>query len=77
MKNFIKEATRLAKVSSAEYKEQRIFHLLDGTIAYVDADNCNNMDYFCDDEGIKYGNEHFSHTIVPKNVFIEAINKWQ
>ena len=77
MKNFIKDVFSFTKIPELECKYQRIFSLIDGSTTYVDEDKCVNMAYFCDDEGIKYGNEHFSQIIVPRHVFVEALNKYK
>lgn len=67
---------QFVKCKDVEYKPCRVFSLVDGEIVRVNEEDCNNMKYFCDDEGIKFGNEHFSQTIIPKNILIEAFQKY-
>ena len=33
-------------------------------------------DYFVGEDGIRFGHKDFSKMIIPKEVFIEAVNKW-
>ena len=49
------------------------FSLLDGSFVYLEADKCNGMGYFCDEEGVKFGNEYFSQMILPNNILKEAL----
>lgn len=77
MKNFIKNLMQLIKCEDVKYKPYRTFLLDNGEFVHVNEEDCDSMKYFCDDEGIKYGNEFFSKIIIPKNILLEAIQKYK
>ncbi len=60
----------------AYFDEKTVFYSTDSTHIEVDSNKCSNLQYFCDEEGIKYGNKHFDCMIIPKEVVIEAFNKY-
>lgn len=59
-----------------EFKPLRIINNTNGTVTCTDEEKCVDRNYFCDDEGIKYGNECFSNVVIPKEIFVEAFNRY-
>lgn len=45
-------------------------------VNYIDPQTANNMRFFVDTDGIKFGDENLNRVIIPKEVFIEAVNKF-
>lgn len=73
-----KRIKRLKSYTKENTKYYCSFPFIDGSYMLIEDEEYKNLHYFCDDEGIKYGTgtKNTNNLIIPKEIFIEAFNKY-